>query len=158
LGPLRLPGVSFRERLSGTYWRLDAPTDERAIVVDLEMNVPHWRAFLQSRAASLSGHIDADGLASRRPIRGTVAFELLEERRNTYAFSFEGDDGRGYELCGQKEWHALAPLEAITLLPASLYDARGDEVARTTLRFNVRADWARLLASVRWVDADDPPL
>jgi hypothetical protein len=86
-----------------------------------------------------------------REIHGSLAFMLFEEQRFVYRFTFQADDGRVYELCGQKEWNALAPLEAITLLPASLYDAQGQEVARATLRFDVRADWARWLASLRVV-------
>jgi hypothetical protein len=153
LGPLRLPGFSFREELSGNYWRLEAPTEERTIRLRLETRVPDVAAFLQSRTAELSGHIDAEGLASARGVQGTLAFKLFEEQRSVYRFSFSTDDGRAYELCGQKEWNALAPLEAITLLPASLYDEQGQEVARATLRFDVRADWARWLASLRLVVA-----
>jgi hypothetical protein len=151
LGPLRLPGFSFREELSGNYWRLEEPTDERAIRLRLETRVPDTVAFLQSRTAELSGNIDAEGLASKRDIQGTLAFKLFEEHRSVYRFTFHTDDGRLYELCGQKEWNALAPLEALTLLPASLYDDRGQEVARATLHFDVRADWAWWLASLRLV-------
>jgi hypothetical protein len=153
LGPLRLPGFSFREELSGNYWRLEEPTDERPIRVLLETRVPDAAAFLQSRIAELSGHIDAEGLASMCDVQGTLAFKLFEEQRSVYRFTFRTDGGRLYELCGQKEWNALAPLEAITLLPASLYDEQGQEVARATLHFDVRADWARWLSSLRLVVA-----
>jgi len=153
LGPLRLPGFSFREELSGTYWRLEEPTDERVIRVQLEARVLDVGAFLQSRVAALSGWIDADGLASMRELHGSLTFNLLEEQRSTYQFTFRTDDDLPYELCGQKEWNAFAPLEAITLLPASLYDERGQEAARATLRFDVRADWARWLTSLRLVVA-----
>jgi hypothetical protein len=153
LGPWRLPGFSFREELSGSYWKLEEPTEERPIRVQLEARVDDTAAFLQSRTAHLSGRIDAEGLASMREIRGSLVFKMLEEQRCTYQFAFRTDDGLPYELCGQKEWNALAPLEAITLLPASIYDARGEEVARATLRFDVRADWARWLASLRLVVA-----
>lgn len=115
--------------------------------------MPDAGAFLQSRIADLSGEIDAEGLASAGAVQGTLAFKLFEEQRSVYRFSFSTDDGRVFELCGQKEWNALAPLEAITLLPASLYDEQGQEVARATLRFDVRADWARWLASLRLVVA-----
>lgn len=146
---LRLPGFSFREELSGHYWRLDEPLVERPIRLRLRASVPDGTAFLQSRLATLSGRIDADGLATAADIEGTVSFRLLEEQRSTYRFGFRGADGEAYELCGQKEWNALSPLDAFTVLPASLYDAQGNEVGRTTLRFDVRADWARWLASLR---------
>jgi hypothetical protein len=151
LGPLRLPGFSFREELTGKYWRLEEPTEERTMSLHLETCVRDAAAFLQSHTGELSGRIDAEGLASMSELRGTLSFKLIEEQRSVYRFTFQTDDGRVCELCGQKEWNALAPLEAITLLPASLYDDAGREVARATLRFDVRADWARWIASLRLV-------
>jgi hypothetical protein len=146
---LKLPGFSFREELSGSYWRLDAPLVERPIRLRLRASVPDGVGFLQSRLAQLSGRIDAEELATAADIDGAVSFRMLEEQRSTYRFGFRGDDGRAYEVCGQKEWNALSPLDALTVLPASLYDEHGKEVGRTTLRFDVRADWARWLASLR---------
>jgi len=37
----------------------------------------------------------------------------------------------------------------MTILPATLYDRSGDEVARATLRFDLRADWASWIKSLR---------
>jgi len=65
--------------------------------------------------------------------------------------TFHGDDNQRYELGGEKEWNGFAPLESITLLAASVYDPRGDEMARATLRFDLRAEWANWLKSVRFV-------
>ena len=31
-----MPTLSFRERMSGSYWLLDSPTDERALNVSFE--------------------------------------------------------------------------------------------------------------------------
>jgi hypothetical protein len=60
-----------------------------------------------------------------------------------------GDDGQRYELNGQREWSALAPIDSMTILPASVFDDRGEEVARATLRFDMRADWASWMRSFR---------
>ena len=69
-----------------------------------------------------------------------------------YRFAFRGDDGRRYELSGQKEWTGLAPVASMTLLPATLLDERGEELARATLRFDLRADafdWVKSFR-LRW--------
>jgi hypothetical protein len=47
------------------------------------------------------------------------------------------------------EAHARDLGESLALLPASLYDDRGEEVARATMRFDVRADWWKCMRSFR---------
>jgi hypothetical protein len=142
-------GVSFREWLTGSYWRLDAPMDERAIDVALQARAPDLGIAVRDRRWDLSGVVDAEALATRRDVEGSVALRLLDERRVLYRLAFSGDDGRRYELSGQKEWSSLMPFDSVTLLAASLYDVSGDEIARATLRFDLRADWARWVKSVR---------
>jgi hypothetical protein len=144
-----LPGFSFREAMSGSYWLLDAPTDERAIALALEAYAPDIRRFALDKTCRLRGTLDAERLAAGRVLEGLVAFKLLDEGRVPYRVAFTGDDGKRYELSGQKEWSSLAPLESITLLPATLYDTAGEELGRATLRFDLRSDWARWMKSFR---------
>jgi hypothetical protein len=135
--------------MSGSYWRLDAPIDEHALTLRYEARAGLLGDFLRNRTWSLSGTIDAERLASSRALAGTLGFGRIEERRFPYRFAFEGDDGRRYELVGQKEWSRLAPVESLTLLPATLSDDRGEEIARAMLRFDLRADWAEWFRSLR---------
>jgi hypothetical protein len=134
--------------MSGTYWRLDEPTEERAIAVSIAGQAS-LRGFVRDKIWSLHGTLDAEGLATGRAVEGTLAFRLLDERRLPYRLAFTGDDGRSYELSGQKEWSGLSPVESMTLLPASMYDADGEEFARATLRFDLRTDLAPWLKSFR---------
>jgi hypothetical protein len=143
------PGFSFRETMSGSYWRLETPTDERAIAFTIDARASDIRRFARDKTWRITGTIDAEGLATKRDLEGTLVFKLLDERRLPYRFSFVGDDGLGYELSGQKEWSGLAPVESMTLLPASLYDADGRELGRATLRFDLRADLRRWVRSFR---------
>ncbi|HEY1692457.1 MAG TPA: hypothetical protein VGG39_09860 [Polyangiaceae bacterium] len=143
------PGFSFKETMSGTYWRLDAPTDERALSFTIVARAANIRRFAKDRTWSIHGTVDAEGLATRRELDGTLGFRLLDQRRLPYRFTFTGDDGKSYELSGQKEWSGLAPVESMTLLPASLYDDGGEEIARATLRFDVRSDLGRWMKSFR---------
>jgi hypothetical protein len=135
--------------MSGSYWLLDAPTDERALTVSFEATSRDLGGFVRTRIWLLSGTIDAERLASGRAVEGTLAFALIDERRIPYRFAFRGDDGQRYELTGQKEWSGFAPVESMTLLPATLLDERGEELARATLRFDLRADWAEWMKSFR---------
>jgi hypothetical protein len=135
--------------MSGSYWRLDAPTDELAITLTFEAQATDVGDFLRTRTWALSGTIDAEGLARGRDVEGTLRFALIDERRVPYRFAFRGDDGRPYELSGQKEWTGFAPVTSMTLLPATLRDDRGEELARATLRFDLRADLADWMKSFR---------
>jgi hypothetical protein len=135
--------------MSGSYWRLETPTDERAIAFTIVARARDLRRFARDKTWSITGTVDAEGLATKRPLEGTLAFRLLDERRLPYRFEFTGDDGKDYELSGQKEWSGLAPVESMTLLPASLYDADGKELARATLRFDLRSDLASWMKSFR---------
>ncbi|HEY5146469.1 MAG TPA: hypothetical protein VII82_06865 [Polyangiaceae bacterium] len=144
-----MPSLSFREKMSGSYWRLDAPADERALALTFEARILDLTAFVKTRTWTLSGTIDAEGLARDQALEGKLRFALVEERRIPYRFAFRGDDGRRYELSGQKEWTGLAPVASMTLLAATLIDDRGEELGRATLRFDLRTDGVEWLKSFR---------
>ena|SRR6185312_1411222 len=141
--------ASYRERMTGNYWLLDAPTDERALTLKFEARAPDLSELVRTRTWLLSGTIDAERFATASAVDGTVSYALWDERRVPYRFAFRGDDGRRYELLGQKEWTPLAPLDSFSLLPATLLDERGEELARATLRFDIRADIGDWIRSLR---------
>ncbi len=146
--------------MSGTYWLLDAPADEHAIGFTVEAAARDVGMFVLNKTMRLSGTMVAERLASERPLQGTLAVKLIEERRVAYRVAFSGDDGRAYELSGQQEWSGLSPVSSLTLLPASLYDGGGREIGRAMLRFDFWSDWKRWLKSfrLRWgADSIAPP-
>jgi hypothetical protein len=144
-----LPGFSFEEWLSGSYWRLDAPTEERAIELHLLASADDVADFARTRTWRVEGTVNAEGLSHGAETEGVIVLKLVDERRVLYRLGFRGDDGRSYELSGQKEWSGLAPFDSMTLLAASLYDEGGEEIARATLRFDLRSDAVRWLKSFR---------
>ncbi len=146
---LGLPGFSFEESLTGSYWRLDAPTEERDIAFRVRVSADDVGDFARTKAWRVEGTMNVDGVAQGSQTEGTIALKLLDERRVLYRLAFRGDDGRSYELSGQKEWSGLAPIGSMTLLTASMYDESGEEFARATLRFDVRSDAMRWLKSFR---------
>src|SRR5438094_6566635 len=115
-------GFSFRQSMSGSYWLLESPVTERAIGFTMEAVTMDLPGFVRHKTWRITGTIDAEGIASQRPLEGTVAFRLLDERRISYRFAFHGEDGSRYELAGQEEWNGFSPIESLTVLPASLYD------------------------------------
>jgi hypothetical protein len=142
-------GLSFRETMRGSYWLLAAPTDERALALHVEAHAEDVRELATGAGFRLRGTLDAERLATRADAEGTLGFRLLDERRLPYRLRFRGDDGRRYELSGQKEFLGLAPVASLTTLPASLYDDRGAEIGRATLRFDWRTSGGAWLRSFR---------
>jgi hypothetical protein len=144
-----VPGFRFRETMRGTFHRLDEPAHDRAIEIALAVEADDVRRFARDKTWTITGHVDAEGLAARRAVEGTIEMHLFDERRMPYRCRFTGDDGAAYELRGQKEFFAVAPVESLTVLPASIYDARGEEVARAVLRFDARNELRPFLRSFR---------
>ena len=144
-----VPGFHFREKMRGSFHRLDAPTQDHALDLSLTVETNDVRKFARDKTWTLQGTIDAEGLASHRAVEGTLEMRLFDERRLPYRCRFTGDDGAAYELRGQKELLPIAPLDSMTVLPASIYDARGEEVARAVLRFDARNELAAFLRSFR---------
>ena len=140
----------FREHLRGTFWMLDAPLDERAIDLVLEATSLPLRAFARERKARLKGRAALERTAHDVPVEGTLTFRLRDEQCVRYEVTFTTDDGRRLRLRGDKDlgrWYA--PADAVSTLPASLYDENGREVGRAVVRWDVRAEAGTLLKSFR---------
>jgi hypothetical protein len=144
-----IPGFFFRETMRGTYWRLETPTEEKAIEFTLKVSAASVRRFARDKTWQIEGAMNAEGLATNKPLEGTIEFRILDERRLPYRVRFTGDDGLSYELRGQKEWTPLAPVESMTVLPATLLDAHGSEIGRATLRFDARNELGKFIRSFR---------
>src|SRR5437899_2408599 len=114
-------GFQFRETMTGTYHMLATPLDERAISFTIGAKVDGLRQFLKDKLASIEGEVDAEGLADKRPLHGTLGLKLLDERRLPYEFTFKGNDDQDYRFRGQKDVSVIALTDSMTVLPASLY-------------------------------------
>src|SRR5580700_11159702 len=148
--PARLAlGFSFEETMSGSYHLLSSQLEERAISFTIGVRVAGIRQFLKDKLARIEGEVYVEGFAEHRPLEGTLALKLLDERRLTYDFTFRGNDGNPYRFHGQKDVTLNAIHDTMTTLPASIYDASGRELARAVLRFDVRGTMAEFLRSWR---------
>jgi hypothetical protein len=142
-------GFRFRETMSGTFYRLDSPHDERPMSFTIEAKVKSLRAFARDKLARIQGTVTMDGFARARPLEGTLAMRMLDQRRLPYEFTFTGDDCKIYRFRGQKDISVLAPVESMTVLPASVFEPDGKEVARATVRFDLRGDIKKFVRSFR---------
>ena len=75
--------------------------------------------------------------------------KLLDERRLTYDFNFRGNDGGTCRFHGQKDVTMIGLHDTMTMLPASIYDPAGREIARAVLRFDLRESFPTFVRSWR---------
>jgi len=142
-------GFELREGFSGSYYRLDRPLEDYAIEISLRLGVDGIRRFAKDRRIQATGTIVAERLATRgRPLEGTLAMKLFDERRVPYDLAFQGDDGRTYRLRGQRDFF-VHDARSLTVLPASLYDDSGVEIGRAVMRFDARTELPALVKSFR---------
>jgi hypothetical protein len=146
-------GFELRESLSGSYYRLDEPLREHALRIDLCLGVDGMRRFLRERRVEATGRVFAEQLAERMaggvPLFGTLTMKLFDEKRIPYDLSFEGDDRRTYRLRGQRDFFMHDAVDSLTMLPASVYDDDGLEVARAMLRFDPKTELPAMVRSFR---------
>jgi hypothetical protein len=147
-------GFELSESLSGSWYRLDDPTTDRAIRYTLKLGVSGLRRFMKERRLEAKGTIFIDGLAEGevdegRPLFGTIVWRLIDEKRVPYDLELQGDDGKHYRLRGQRDFFLHDAVASLTVLPASIYDESGAEIGRATLRFDPRTELPTMLKSIR---------
>ena len=138
---------TFRETMSGTCRLARSPERSRAIVFTVTARSPRLGEFLKHRQVAIEGTIDVEGLATARPLAGTLGMDVLATRRIPYDFTFTGDDGASYRLIGEKTVRVTALLETMSHLPAALLDEHGAPIAEAELRFDLRGDLVTFLRS-----------
>jgi hypothetical protein len=143
-----MAGFVFRETMSGNYYLLDKPTEDRGISIAIEAHVESMRRFVRDKTARIEGEISLEGIADRRPLNGTLGL-MLSERRLPYEFSFRGDGGERYEFRGERDVRLATLPDSFTTLPASIFDEQGNERARAVVRFDLRGDLVKVLKSFR---------
>jgi hypothetical protein len=142
-------GVLFRETFRGSYHRLDDPLTELAADVHLIVHLDEWRRLLREGVARAAGTVTLEGLVDRAALEGTVRFRLRSEKRVPYDLAFVAEDRAPYRLRARREPHPVSPLEVLTNLRFSLYDAADREIGRGLVRCDLRSDLKKTLASVR---------
>lgn len=123
--------LAFSIGLAGGYG------DGRPLSLAIEGKLPLGRA-----RSELSGTVNAEAIARRRPLRGSLRLG----RALAYDLSFTGDDGRNWRLVAEQHLTTAGKPSAFTVARGSLDD--GSVRHRIELRFDPRSDLRRLLASL----------
>lgn len=142
-------GFRFAETMSGTWTRTDRTGERRPIQFSVVARSGPLGRFRADKVARLTGTIDAEGLATRREVTGTLVLKPFVGRVIRYELDFTGDDGKRYRFAGQKDIRWLDPVRTWTELPAEITDTEGALVGRALTRFDLRRDSATFLWSFR---------
>jgi len=137
-------GFQFTEIMAGNYHRSGEEHPFRFHATARAANV--WQ-FMNDKTATLEGTIDAEGLASGKPIRGSVTIDPFGQRIIRYEFEFDGDDGDTYKFAGQKDITPTHPVDSLSSLHGQVSGPRGHTFG-VHLQFQTR-DLVSFLASFR---------
>jgi hypothetical protein len=140
-------GFEFTEVMSGTYTRAGQPPTTGAIRFQGRARAADLVRHLKDGLVSLDGTLDMEGFADDVPISGTIEIRPVLGKIIRYDFSFTGNDGNPYRFSGQKDIRFTEIVRTMTTLPGTITTPHGDEVARTTLHFDVKADLVPFLVS-----------
>lgn len=140
-------GFEFRETMAGLYTLTGKPDDQRRIKFTARAVADDALRHLRDNMTRLEGTLEMEGFADDVPISGTLQIAPLTKRVIRYEFAFLGNDGEPYRFAGQKDIRFSDFVGTMTTLPAVVYDKRGEPVARTTVKFDVRSDLVPFLLS-----------
>jgi hypothetical protein len=139
----------FEERLTGSYYLLERPLEDRSASLKLEVSVDSVRDFLRVPALRVEGKLTLEGFATARSCRGAISLKIANEQRIPYDLRFTADDGKPYQLFGQRDLSVPKLADALTTLPASVCDESGREMGRGVLRFDTKNELSQLVRSIR---------
>jgi hypothetical protein len=142
-------GFEFAETMSGTL-ELDArPGTQHPFKFEIAVHAPSTREHLRDGRARIRGVVHAPPLAEAADAEGTIVIRPLGQRIIRYELAFVGDDGKRYEVVGQKDIRLRRLLETWTTLPLEVLDEEHRRIATCLTRFDYRNDWWSFVRSFR---------
>ncbi len=142
-------GFQFSEAMSGTVEWDDEPGHKHPFRFEVTAHAGSTRDHLATGRALLHGVVHAAPRVHAAEAEGTIVIRPIGQRIVRYELSFVGDDGKRYEMVGQKDIRWRAPLRTWTHLPAEIVDEDHRRVATCDTTFDLRHDWWSFLRSFR---------
>lgn len=137
-------GFQFSEEMSGTIEWDAAPGVTHPFKFEVTAHADSTLAHLRDGKAILRGTMTAPPRANAVATEGVITIRPLGQKIIRYELAFVGDDGKAYELVGQKDIRWLSPLRSWTYLPAEILDEDHRRVAICKTSFDRRHTWSFL--------------
>jgi hypothetical protein len=137
-------GFEFAETMSGTIEMDAQPGVRHPFRFEVTAHAGSLRQHLRDGKAELTGTIFAPPIAEGAPATGVITIRPVGQKIIRYELAFVGDDGKAYELVGQKDIRWTAPLRTFTELPAELLDEDHRRIATCKTSFDLKHGWSFL--------------
>lgn len=142
-------GFRFAETMSGTVEWDAEPGKRHPFRFDITAHAPSTREHLATGRANIRGTIHAPPRAEAADTEGTITIRPIGQRIIRYELAFVGDDGKRYELVGQKDIDWRSPVKTFTTLPADIIDEDHRRVATCLTTFDYKHELWSFLRSFR---------
>lgn len=142
-------GFQFAETMAGTVVWDAEPGVAHPFSFDVTAQAGSTLSHLQDGKATLRGVIHAPPLTEAADAEGTITIRPLGRRIIRYELWFTADDGKPYELVGQKDIRWRSPLHSFTYLPAEIFDRAHRRIGSCETRFDLKRDGLSFLRSFR---------
>ena len=142
-------GFQFAETMAGTVEWDAQPGVEHPFSFEVTAEAASLREHLQTGKATLRGVVHAPPLTQTADTEGIITIRPIGQRIIRYELRFAGDDGKAYELVGQKAIRWWAPVRTFTHLPAEIRDDQHRRVATCRTTFDLKHDGWSFLRSFR---------
>jgi hypothetical protein len=142
-------GFEFAETMSGTIEMDAEPGKKHPFKFEIRAHAESTRKHFADGRAQVNGVISAPPIAISADADGTIVIRPIGQRIIRYELSFLGDDGKRYEMVGQKDIRWRRAIETLTTLPAEILDEEHRRVATCLTRFDYRNDLWSFLRSFR---------
>lgn len=142
-------GFQFAETMEGTVEWAARPGVEHPFSFEVTAEAASTRAHLHDGKATLHGVVHAPPLAQTAEVEGIITIRPVGQRIIRYELSFTGDDGKPYQMVGQKDIRWRAPMRTFTYLPAEILDQQHRRIGTCQTTFNLKRDGWSFLRSFR---------
>jgi hypothetical protein len=142
-------GFQFAETMTGTVEWEARPGARQPIRFSITATASSTRQHLADGRAEVRGTLHAPPIAEGVDVEGVITIRPVGQRIIRYELAFVGDDGKHYELVGQKDIRWRSPLKTFTHLPAEILDEEHRRVATCEIAFDLKKDGWSFLRSFR---------
>ena len=142
-------GFQFAETMAGTVEWDAQPGTRHPFRFEITAQAESARQHLADGKAVVRGTLHAPPIAQGVDVEGVITIRPVGQRIIRYELAFVGDDGKRYEMVGQKDIRWRSPLKTFTHLPAEILDEEHRRVATCETTFDLKHDWWSFLRSFR---------
>jgi hypothetical protein len=142
-------GFQFAETMAGTVEWDAQPGTRLPFRFEITAQADSVRGHLADGKVAVHGTLHAPPIAEGVDVEGVLTIRPVGQRIIRYELAFVGDDGKRYEMVGQKDIRWRSPLKTFTHLPAEILDEEHRRVATCETTFDLQKDWWSFLRSFR---------